>query len=47
MAAPDVQSRMRDLGLQTRYLNAADYQALWAEQETTLRELLPAVTQGR
>ena len=36
---------MNDLGLETRYLDAEQYEALWTEQETTVKELLPAVRQ--
>jgi tripartite-type tricarboxylate transporter receptor subunit TctC len=43
---PDVERRMTDLGLDTRYRSAADYRALWTEQETIYRELLPIVTQS-
>jgi tripartite-type tricarboxylate transporter receptor subunit TctC len=43
---PQVTAKMADLGLETRYLDAAGYRSLWAEQETTVRDLLPAVTQG-
>jgi tripartite-type tricarboxylate transporter receptor subunit TctC len=42
---PDVQAKISDLGLQTRYLSAQEYQALWADQETTFKELLPSVKQ--
>ena len=42
---PEVQSRMDELGLETRYLSAQDYAALWADQETTVKELLPFVQQ--
>lgn len=41
----DVQAKMTDLGLETRYLDAQQYRALWTEQETTFKELLPAVKQ--
>lgn len=43
--SPDVQAKITDLGLQTRYLSASEYEALWTEQETTFKELLPAVQQ--
>jgi putative tricarboxylic transport membrane protein len=43
---PHVTAKMSDLGLETRYLDAAAYRSLWAEQETTVRDLLPAVAQG-
>ena len=36
---------MDELGLETRYLSAQDYAALWADQETTVKELLPFVQQ--
>jgi tripartite-type tricarboxylate transporter receptor subunit TctC len=42
---PDVQAKISDLGLQTRYLSGPDYEALWTEQETTFKELLPVVRQ--
>jgi tripartite-type tricarboxylate transporter receptor subunit TctC len=42
---PDVQAKIADLGLQTRYLSAQEYQAMWADQETTFKELLPSVQQ--
>ena len=42
---PDVQAKISDLGLQTRYLSAQEYQAMWADQETTFKELLPSVQQ--
>jgi tripartite-type tricarboxylate transporter receptor subunit TctC len=42
---PDVKAKMTDLGLETRYLDAQQYQALWADQESTFKELLPAVSQ--
>jgi tripartite-type tricarboxylate transporter receptor subunit TctC len=41
----DVQAKIGDLGLQTRYLPAQEYQAMWADQETTFKELLPSVQQ--
>jgi tripartite-type tricarboxylate transporter receptor subunit TctC len=41
----DVQAKMTDLGLETRYLDAKQYEALWTEQETTYKELMPAVRQ--
>ena len=40
---PTVQNKMRDLGLQTQYLDAAGYQAFWAEQENTIKTVLPLV----
>lgn len=41
----DVEAKMTDLGLETRYLDAAQYEELWTEQETTYKELMPAVSQ--
>lgn len=43
----DVQAKMTDLGLETRYLDAGQYEQLWTEQETTYKELMPAVTQEK
>jgi tripartite-type tricarboxylate transporter receptor subunit TctC len=43
---PHVTAKMADLGLQTRYVDTAGDQSLWAEQETDIKELLPTVSQG-
>lgn len=43
---PEVVSKMKDLGLYTVYLNAADYEADWAAQEETMKELLPEVMEA-
>ncbi|BBY89662.1 tripartite tricarboxylate transporter substrate binding protein [Mycolicibacterium tokaiense] len=43
----DVQAKMTDLGLETRYLDAGQYEQLWTEQETTYKELMSAVTQEK
>lgn len=40
-----VVAKMTDLGLETRYLDAQQYEELWTEQETTYEELMPAVSQ--
>jgi tripartite-type tricarboxylate transporter receptor subunit TctC len=42
---PDVQAKISDLGLETRYLSASEYESLWTEQEKTFKELLPSVQQ--
>jgi len=34
---------MQDLGLQTSYLNGADYKTFWAGQEEDFKEVLPMV----
>ncbi|BBX32317.1 hypothetical protein MMAG44476_34099 [Mycolicibacterium mageritense DSM 44476 = CIP 104973] len=39
-----VKRRMTDLGLETRYLDSQKYEDLWTEQETTYKNLMPAVT---
>jgi tripartite-type tricarboxylate transporter receptor subunit TctC len=36
-----VQDKMTALGLETRYLNGADYESLWKSQEATYKDLLP------
>ncbi|MCV7173725.1 tripartite tricarboxylate transporter substrate binding protein [Mycobacterium manitobense] len=41
----EVVTKMTDLGLETRYLDATQYEQLWTEQETTYKELMPAVSQ--
>ncbi len=41
----EVVAKMTDLGLETRYLDAAKYEQLWTEQESTYKELMPAVSQ--
>ncbi|MDA2892555.1 tripartite tricarboxylate transporter substrate binding protein [Mycolicibacterium sp. BiH015] len=41
----EVQTKMTDLGLETRYLDPQQYEQLWTEQETTYKELMPAVAQ--
>jgi tripartite-type tricarboxylate transporter receptor subunit TctC len=41
---PAVASKMKDLGLQTNYLSAADYKAFWGKQEETVKSVLPLVT---
>ncbi|MBX7443331.1 MULTISPECIES: tripartite tricarboxylate transporter substrate binding protein [unclassified Arthrobacter] len=40
---PAVVKKMQDLGLQTSYLNGADYQAFWAGQEGDFKKVLPLV----
>ncbi|MGX5715883.1 tripartite tricarboxylate transporter substrate binding protein [Arthrobacter sp. MAHUQ-56] len=40
---PAVVQKMKDLGLQTSYLNGADYQKFWAGQEEDFKEVLPLV----
>lgn len=40
---PAVVAKMQDLGLQTNYLNASQYQTFWGEQETTVKAVLPLV----
>jgi tripartite-type tricarboxylate transporter receptor subunit TctC len=40
---PSVTGKMKDLGLQTNYLSAADYKAFWGNQETTVKAVLPLV----
>ena len=39
-----VRSKMTDLGLETRYLDSQKYEELWTEQETTYKDLMPAVS---
>ncbi|MGX5358595.1 tripartite tricarboxylate transporter substrate binding protein [Kocuria sp. KH4] len=43
---PEVVQKMEDLGLETSYLGAADYEAFWAQQETDYKEVLPQVQDG-
>jgi tripartite-type tricarboxylate transporter receptor subunit TctC len=40
---PAVAQKMKDLGLQTNYLSAADYKAFWGKQEETIKSVLPLV----
>ena len=40
---PAVVKKMQDLGLQTSYLNGADYQTFWAGQEGDFKKVLPLV----
>jgi tripartite-type tricarboxylate transporter receptor subunit TctC len=40
---PAVAAKMKDLGLQTNYLSAADYTAFWGKQEETVKSALPLV----
>ncbi|WP_314212492.1 tripartite tricarboxylate transporter substrate binding protein [Pseudarthrobacter equi] len=40
---PAVVKKMQDLGLQTSYLNGADYKTFWAGQEEDFKEVLPLV----
>lgn len=40
---PAVVQKMKDLGLQTSYLNAADYQNFWTGQEGDFKKVLPLV----
>ena len=40
---PEVVTKMDELGLVTSYLSAADYEADWAQQEETIKALLPEV----
>jgi tripartite-type tricarboxylate transporter receptor subunit TctC len=40
---PTVVQKMKDLGLQTSYLNGTDYQQFWAGQEEDFKEVLPLV----
>jgi tripartite-type tricarboxylate transporter receptor subunit TctC len=41
----DIRAKMTDLGLETRYLDAKQYEELWTQQETTYKDLMPAVSQ--
>lgn len=40
---PTVVQKMKDLGLQTSYLNGADYKEFWAGQEEGFKKVLPLV----
>lgn len=40
---PTVVKKMEDLGLQTSYMNGADYQQFWAGQEEGFKKVLPLV----
>ncbi|MDQ0821913.1 tripartite-type tricarboxylate transporter receptor subunit TctC [Arthrobacter sp. V1I7] len=40
---PTVVQKMNDLGLQTSYLNGADYEQFWAGQEEDFKKVLPLV----
>lgn len=40
---PTVEFKMKELGLQTKYLTASEYQTFWGEQETTVKAVLPLV----
>ena len=40
---PAVVKKMQDLGLQTSYLNGADYKTFWAGQEEDFKDVLPLV----
>jgi tripartite-type tricarboxylate transporter receptor subunit TctC len=40
----DVKAKMNDLGLETRYLDSQKYEELWTQQETTYKDLMPAVS---
>jgi tripartite-type tricarboxylate transporter receptor subunit TctC len=40
----DVKAKMTDLGLETRYLDSQEYEELWTRQETTYKDLMPAVS---
>lgn len=40
---PAVVAKMKDLGLQTNYLGAAEYKTFWGEQEATVKSVLPQV----
>ena len=40
---PAVVQKMKDLGLQTSYLNGDDYQQFWAAQEEDFKKVLPLV----
>jgi tripartite-type tricarboxylate transporter receptor subunit TctC len=41
---PAVVQKMKDLGLQTNYLDAKAYEQFWGEQEATVKAVLPLVT---
>lgn len=40
---PTVVQKMKDLGLETSYLNGADYKQFWASQEDGFKKVLPLV----
>lgn len=40
---PAVVQKMKDLGLQTSYLNGSDYEKFWASQEDDFKKVLPLV----
>lgn len=40
---PAVVAKMKDLGLQTNYLSASEYQNFWGKQEATVKAVLPMV----
>ena len=40
---PTVVQKMKDLGLQTSYLNGADYKQFWTSQEDDFKKVLPLV----
>ncbi|WP_298590392.1 tripartite tricarboxylate transporter substrate binding protein [uncultured Kocuria sp.] len=40
---PEVVQKMEDLGLETSYLGAEEYEQFWAQQETDYKEVLPMV----
>lgn len=40
---PEVVRKMEDLGLETSYLGAEEYEQFWAQQETDYKEVLPMV----
>ncbi|MFJ4226455.1 tripartite tricarboxylate transporter substrate binding protein [Paenarthrobacter nicotinovorans] len=40
---PTVVQKMKDLGLETSYLNGADYKQFWASQEDGFKKVLPMV----
>jgi tripartite-type tricarboxylate transporter receptor subunit TctC len=40
---PAVVQKMKDLGLQTSYLNGSDYEKFWAGQEDDFKKVLPLV----
>ena len=40
---PAVVQKMKDLGLETSYLSAAEYEQFWAGQEDDFKKVLPLV----
>ena len=40
----DVEAKMTDPGLETRYFDSQKYEELWTQQETTYEDLMPAVS---